>query len=122
LIAKLNRWGRGLGRISSSELYYQELFNNGVRRLDIPPLFPTKAAANHSLLYLILRVCTEAGINRALDVGAGQSSLLFSSLPVETITIETDRDWAARIQERVEHPVLNAELRTKNVAGRGDWL
>jgi len=110
LIGKLNILRHRLGGVSSAELLYQGMFNAASKELHLPPLFPTKAAANYSLLYLILRVCLETPGNRVLEIGAGQSSLLLDALKADAVSLETDAAWAESIGARVGHRVVHAPL------------
>lgn len=117
-------WNRQAALLSElAELRYQGLFGDALGGLGIQSrYFPVKAAANYSLLYLILRVVTELPVRRVLELGCGQTSLLFDDLArsraLEVTTLEQDADWAARIQHRVAHRILQAPLATKRIRGR----
>src|SRR5690348_10090169 len=63
------------------EVVYRELFLRDLSRLGLEDLYyPVGSAANHSLLYLIARSFIELPIRNALEMGAGQSSILLSQL------------------------------------------
>lgn len=105
------------------EVLLQNMFNDAVAKLDVPapPLYATGAGANYGLFYLILRIITENPVRRVLDVGAGQSTLLLNALAkkydLEVVTLETDEDWANRIGQRVDHPVLHSPLARRSIHG-----
>ncbi len=106
------------------EVVYRDLFVRELARLGIEDrFFPVGSAANHSLLYLVLRCYVELPLRRILDVGAGQTSLLLHALQqklrkAEVLTLEHDEAWAARIATQVDHPVLQRKLVTTRIAGR----
>jgi protein-L-isoaspartate O-methyltransferase len=125
LLHKLLRsFFRRHGPHEAMELVYRELFVRELARLGIEDrFFPTGSAANHSLLYLVLRCYVELPLARILDVGAGQTSLLLDALQrrlgkSEVITLEHDPAWAARIAAQVAHPVLCRELVDMRIGGR----
>jgi len=102
------------------QLFYQAATANG---LNLPALYPVQSAANYSLLYAILRAVTELPVRSILDIGAGQSTLLLNelsrvnpSLGIETL--ETNPDWATRIQSKVRHRVHCVESARKRVHDR----
>lgn len=106
------------------EVVYRDLFVRELARLGIEDrFFPVGSAANHSLLYLVLRCYVELPLRRILDVGAGQTSLLLHALQqklrkAEVVTLEHDEAWAARIAAQVEHPVLRRPLVSTRVGNR----
>lgn len=120
---------RALGRSDAfapepaMEVVYRDLFARELARLgEEDRFFPVGGAANHSLLYLILRVACEFRPASVLDVGAGQSSLLWSALRRrglvgDVLTLEHDAEWGARIAAQVDHPVLVTPLRPARVDG-----
>ena len=85
---------------------------------------PVKNAANHSLLYLIARIVTELKVDRALELGAGETTVLLDRLkaagghPRTVVTVEQDETWLAIVQQRVAHKLLLAPLKTRTVGGR----
>lgn len=113
------------------EAIYRDLFLRELKRLDAEDrFFPTGGAANYSLLYLILRIGAELNPASVLDIGAGQSTLLWSMLASrglvgEVLTLEHDADWGARIGAQVAHSLLVTPLRPRSVGGRSsltyDW-
>ncbi|WP_174298606.1 hypothetical protein [Sphingomonas bacterium] len=113
------------------EVIYRDLFLRELARLgEEDRFFPTGAAANHGLLYLILRIGAEFRPRAVLDVGAGQSTLLWDALHRrglvgEVVTLEEDPEWGARIGAQVAHDVLVTPLRPARVNGRSvmtyDW-
>ena len=106
------------------EPIYRDLFVRELARLGIEDrFFPVASAANHSLLYLVLRCFVELPLQRILDVGAGQTSLLLHALrqktgKAEIITLEHDACWAARIAAQVDHQVLRRDLVPTRVGDR----
>lgn len=106
------------------EVIYRDLFARELQRLGIEDrFFPVGSAANYGLLYLVLRCYLELPLQRILDVGAGQTSLLLDALKqkrggAEIITLEHDAGWAARIASQVSHPVLRRDLVEMRVGGQ----
>ena len=113
------------------ESIYRDLFLRELGRLgEEDRFFPVGGAANYSLLYLILRIGSEFRPTCVLDIGAGQSTLLWSmlhrhGLVGDVLTLEHDADWGARIGAQVGHRVLVTPLQQTSVAGRStmtyDW-
>jgi hypothetical protein len=114
----------GRFRRHEQELIYQQMFISACASLGINQVFyPVKGAANYSLLYLILRICLETDVRRILELGAGQTSLLFEQLrklraDIEVVTIEHDRLWADHIGGLVSHQVIHAPLIDREIRGR----
>jgi hypothetical protein len=131
------RWRHVTGRADvfapepALEVIYRDLFLRELALLgEGDRFFPTGGAANYSLLYLILRIGAEFRPASVLDVGAGQSTLLWSMLQRrgcvgEVLTLEDDPEWGARIAAQVDHEVLVTPLRAAKVEGRSimtyDW-
>lgn len=113
------------------EVIYRHLFRRELATLgEEDRFFPTGGAANYSLLYLILRVAMTLRPASVLDVGAGQSTLLWAllhrhGLVGDVLTLEHDADWGARIAAQVPHDVLVTPLRGARIAGHDvmtyDW-
>lgn len=113
------------------EVVYRDLFLRELARLcEEDRFFPTGGAANYSLLYLILRIGSELRPMSVLDIGAGQTSLLWDMLRRrgfvgDVLTLENDADWAARIGAQVSHKILVTPLRATAIGGRTtmtyDW-
>src|SRR5262245_35494224 len=111
LAARLRETIRCLRRRSprheAMAVIYRDLFVRELQRLGIEDrFFPVGPAANHGLLYLVLRCYLEFPALRILDVGAGQTSLLLDALhrrlgKGEIITLEHDAGWAQRIAPQV---------------------
>ena len=106
------------------EMVYRDLFVRDITRLGLNDLYyPVGGAANHSLLYLITRCFVELPIRNAIEMGAGQSSILLSQLndglnkKANITTIEHDARWADDIQTKVHHRVNTADLVSKTVSG-----
>jgi hypothetical protein len=113
------------------EVIYRDLFLRELGLLgETDRFFPTGGAANYSLLYLILRLGTEFRPTSVLDIGAGQSTLLWAMLQRrgfvgDVLTLENDADWGARIGAQVTHEVMVSPLRPTLVGRRTvmtyDW-
>lgn len=116
-------WSLTFSRRMLRETLLQNMFHDALSKLDIPSpaLYPTGASANYGLFYLILRIISENGVARVLDIGAGQSTLLLDALakkyPIEVVTLETDSNWAERIGGRVAHNVIHSGLDHKTIKG-----
>lgn len=118
-------------RDPAMEVIYRDLFRRELGRIgEEDRFFPTGGAANYSLLYLILRIGLDFRPSSVLDIGAGQSTLLWSMLHRhgivdDVLTLESDADWGARIAAQVSHEVMVTPLRSVPVAGRPamtyDW-
>lgn len=112
----LRTWHKKYGAHEAMEIVYRELLGRELQRLSIEDrFFPVGAAANHGLLYLVLRCYLELPLTRILDVGAGQTSLLLDALnrklgKCEIVTLEHDAAWAERIGTLVTHAVLRRDL------------
>lgn len=114
------------------EPVYQALLQRDLEALGLADeYYPVGGAANHGLLYLILRCFNDLELGNVLELGAGQTSRLIDRLnrrfprPRQVFTLEHDAFWAARIQEQVQHPVLRGELRCERIRGHKaycyDW-
>jgi predicted O-methyltransferase YrrM len=106
------------------ETVYRDLFVRDLTRLELNDLYyPVGGAANYGLLYLITRCFLELPIRNAIEMGAGQSSILLSRLNerlkknANITTIEHDGRWAENIQTKVNHRVKTADLVSKTVSG-----
>jgi hypothetical protein len=113
------------------EVIYRDLFRRELASIgEEDRFFPTGGAANYSLLYLIARIAAEFRPRHVLDIGAGQSTLLWSllkgrGLVGDTLTLENDADWGERMGAKVDHPILVTPLRPTAINGRQvytyDW-
>lgn len=113
------------------EVIYRDLFLRELALIgEEDRFFPTGGAANYSLLYLILRIGCEFRPASVLDIGAGQSTLLWAMLQRrgfvgEILTLENDAEWAARIGAQVTHEILVTPLQTMRIGRRTvlsyDW-
>ncbi len=113
------------------EVIYRDLFRRELAQIgEEDRFFPTGGAANYSLLYLIARIAAEFRPSHVLDIGAGQSTLLWSLLKKrglvgDMLTLEHDADWGERMRTQVDHPILVTPLRQLQVGGRRsntyDW-
>ncbi|MEG3164807.1 hypothetical protein U1701_09395 [Sphingomonas sp. PB2P19] len=113
------------------EVIYRDLFLRELALLgEEDRFFPTGGAANYSLLYLILRIGSEFRPASVLDIGAGQSTLLWAMLQRRglvgaVLTLENDAEWAARIGAQVTHQIMVSPLQPMRVGRRTvlsyDW-
>ena len=113
------------------EAIYRDLFLRELALLgEEDRFFPTGGAANYSLLYLILRIGKEFRPTSVLDIGAGQSSIMWAILKKhglvgDVLTLEDNAEWGARIGAQVDHEVMVTPLRTARIDGRDvmtyDW-
>jgi len=124
LLRRIIRSLRGnYGNHEAMEMVYRDLLVRELERLGIEDrFFPVGSAANHGLLYLVLRCYVELPLPRILDVGAGQTSLLLDALnrklgKSEIVTLEHDTGWAERIGGQVGHQVLRRDLVRMRIAG-----
>ena len=99
------------------EIVYRDLFVRDLRSVGIEDIFyPVGGAASHGLLYLLLRTMREFEVGSVLELGAGQSTLLFHAArtrlrrDMDVTTVEHDAEWAARVRSQVSHPVVHAPL------------
>jgi hypothetical protein len=113
------------------EVIYRDLFLRELALLgEEDRFFPTGGAASYGLLYLILRIGREFCPASVLDIGAGQTSVLWAMLQRQGLvgevrTLEHDAAWGARIGAQVPHEVLVTPLRPLAIDGRSvmtyDW-
>src|SRR3954453_11389151 len=86
--------------------------------------YPVGGAANHGLLYLLLRAIRELDVACVLEFGAGQTTLLLHAVrtslrpELDVTTVEHDAGWAGHVQNRVSHTVLHAPLASTMADGK----
>lgn len=104
--------GRGT-TMPMMEPVYQQIVLNDLRLCGIDEHFyPVGSAANYSLFYLILRAVLDLKPQSIVELGGGQSSMLFDALSkagrlhASIATVEHDQAWANRISALVAHPVV----------------
>ena len=107
------------------EAVYRDLFVRDLRSVGIDDIFyPVGGAASHSLLYLLLRTMREFAVGSVLELGAGQSTLLFHAAratlrrDMDVTTVEHDAAWAARVRSQVAHSVVHAPLAAMSSDGK----
>lgn len=108
----------------SMEVVYRDLFVRDIAKLGLDDSFyPVGSAANYSLLYFITRCFLEFPIRHAIELGAGQSSILISQLndrlhrEATITTVEHDLQWANSVRAKVNHKVIAADLVPKTIDG-----
>jgi len=101
------------------EAVYQRIFERDLEQIGVSNTFyPVGSAANYSLLYFILRAVREVKPSSILELGAGQTSLLFDELRrcgllnADVLTIEHNPTWADYVEARVSHKVMVLKLRS----------
>jgi hypothetical protein len=104
---------------------FRDIFLRDLRRMGLEDsYYPLSGAANHSLLYLLLRTLREFAPRRVLELGAGQTTLLLDAVnatmsqPMDVMTVEHDPEWAAHIQGNVSHRVVTVPLAPMTIAGK----
>lgn len=102
---------------------YRHLFLRELARLGEEDIyFPVGGAANYSLLYIILLIATRLRPESVLDVGCGQTTLLWDRMrrlghAGSVTTLENDPGWAQEIGRRVSHQVVVSPLRPVSISG-----
>jgi len=110
-------------RLFGNELIYQGIVHRELARLGIERSFyPVRSAATYSYLYLLLRICTELPVQRVLELGCGQSTLLLDELcrlkSFEVVSLEHDETWAKMIGSQCERVELTlAPLTQRRISG-----
>ena len=106
------------GQSYAKETYYHQLLVHAAKadKIVLPALYPVGSAANATLLYLLYRCVTELPVSEVLEIGAGQSSFLLDAIGrvrnnLRVTTLETSKDWAQRVAQRVSHRVVTSALR-----------
>lgn len=123
----LEWWAKNVARgatLNGREIVYQNIVHRDLARLGIDrPIHAVGSAANYSYLYLLLRICTELPVQRVLELGCGQSTLLLDALAerkeFDVVSLEHEAAWAQRIGAQCERArVLEAPLVERRVADR----
>jgi hypothetical protein len=113
-------------RSASMESVYQGIFERDLASIGSTGIrfYPVGSAANYGLLYLLLRAALEFPISEVLELGAGQTSLLFNHLVKVGVlkavvkTLEHDEVWADRISAAVPHKIVKTRLVSKRWQGK----
>ncbi|MET4278999.1 MULTISPECIES: hypothetical protein [unclassified Bradyrhizobium] len=113
-------------RAASMETVYQHIFERDVLSINADGVrfYPVGSAANYGLLYVLLRAALDYPIKEVLELGAGQTSILFDLLVRRGVlksrirTLEHDQGWADRVSQLVSHDVIRTHLVPKLVQGR----
>jgi hypothetical protein len=110
---------------------YQEVFRRDLARAGIvDDFYPFGGASNYGLMYIIFRIANELRPTSVLDVGAGQSTILWNRLLnlawiQRVLTVESDQEWAQHTASRADHEILCSPLNTYRIGGRDvqtyDW-
>ncbi|MGY8667498.1 hypothetical protein Q3C01_34805 [Bradyrhizobium sp. UFLA05-109] len=122
VIHRLDAGTRG----ASMETVYQHIFERDLSSINADGVrfYPVGSAANYGLLYLLLRAALDYPIKEVLELGAGQTSILFDLLVRKGVlksrvrTLEHDQGWAYRVSQQVSHDVIRTSLVPKQVQGR----
>lgn len=122
-LRRLNRDPSAFRAEPALENVYRHLFTRDLAVEGHSDIFyPTGGAANYSLLYLIQRIGNDLRPASVLDIGAGQTSLLWNLMAQrgkvgKVTTLEGDEGWGASLASRVDHEVLVTSLSSKEIAG-----
>lgn len=89
-----------------AEQIYQRIFEQQCRHHGIEDVFyPVGAAAGYSLMYLVTRILTELPVQRVVELGSGQSTVLIDRLlPTggHHQSYEQSAIWAAAVSKRLK--------------------
>lgn len=103
--------------LHSMEPVYQNLVLRDLTKMGIEDdFYPVAGAATYSLFYLLIRLAKEFPIKNILELGAGETTRLFDALTrcgvlsASVFTLEHDRDWAIRVERRVQHEIVGTSL------------
>ncbi len=107
------------GILERREAKYATMFNEAIGKHveTVPAFYPTAGAANYSLLYTILRCITELPVKNSLELGMGQTTLLFDALKTDITSVDHEAGWVERMGERVSHKCRHAPLVEREVHG-----
>lgn len=87
-----------------AEQIYQGIFEQQCRRHGVDEVFyPVGAAASYSLMYLLTRVMTELPVQRVIELGSGQSTILIDRLRPTAgmhVAYEQSEIWARTVAAR----------------------
>jgi hypothetical protein len=107
------------------ESVYRDLFTRDIASLGMEDVYyPVGHAANHSLLYLVMRCVRELEPAQILELGAGQTTILLDrakralAADFQIRTVEHDPLWAEEISLRVGHEIVRTKLSPIAVDGR----
>ena len=115
----------GGARAASMEAVYQHIFERDLSSINAGGVrfYPVGSAANYGLLYVLLRAALDYPIKEVLELGAGQTSVLFDLLVKHGVlksfvrTLEHDEIWAGRVSQLVSHDVIRTRVVPKQVQG-----
>lgn len=104
------------------EILFQNIVHRALDRLGIDePFYPLRSAAGYSYLYLLIRIVEDLSVNRVLELGCGQSTVLLDRLAadgtLECVSLEHDEEWLELIRPRVNTRLIHAPLVSKTVLG-----
>jgi hypothetical protein len=110
--------------IHSMEPIYQNLVQRDLRVLGIgDDFYPVAGAASYSLFYLLIRIAKELPVKSVLELGAGETTRLLHTLAnhgvltAKCITLEHNKEWAARISQTVPHDIITTRLIERTMDG-----
>lgn len=120
-----NYFYENFGDHGANEAIYQHIFLRSLREVGIDDQFaPVGGAASYSLLYILLKSVSAFKPQRAVELGAGQSTILLEAMRKRSLwtgslqTLEEDRVWATAISARTGSHVIYAPLSRRRVHGR----
>ncbi|UWU91386.1 hypothetical protein [Bradyrhizobium sp. CB1015] len=112
------------GVAPAQEPVYQNIFDRDIQALGLTnDFYAVGAAANYSLLYVLLRAVRHFSFQQIVELGGGQSTLLLNQIvqaklsSANVLTIESDRRWRDLLQSKVSHEVRLIELSQQQYDG-----
>ena len=107
--------------LSGREIVYQNIVHRELARLRIErPIHAVGAAANYSYLYLLIRTATELPVQRVLELGCGQSTLLLDALAgiagFDVVSLEHEAAWAERVAAQCDRANWSSKPRWSSTA------
>jgi hypothetical protein len=109
LKAELKGWLKDAALVRpDQEAIYMELFRRDIANVGVKDRFyPLGGAGNYSLLYLLARCIVELKPEVAVELGAGQSTMLLNDMRISgawsgrRLTVEHDAGWIAEMSRDI---------------------
>ncbi|MGL3111396.1 hypothetical protein [Bradyrhizobium sp. BR 1432] len=112
------------GVAPAQEAVYYAIFDRDVQALGLANHFyAVGAAANYSLLYVLVRALKDFSFQQIVELGGGQSTLLLNQIAVANLTsaniltVESDPLWRELLQSKVRHEVRLLRLSEQQYGG-----
>lgn len=113
-----------------AEQIYQGIFAQQCRQHGIDEVFyPVGAAASYSLMYLLTRTLSELAIHDIVELGSGQTTVLFDKLRPDAgshIAYDQSEFWAALVAQRAprcemrQRAIVAKDFNGQNFSGYAD--